>query len=1362
MANKSFEIQESKLRLGGVDLEAGTTSVVIPGVTQAVDYFVEEVDDRDGANPDIFGSDANAISIIDNAEYLYRSGTETPSNLFSAAAYNVEELDDGEIEEISVVEGLEGTFLSADKAFAEAGNMWATTVSNALDNFSAGDWTQIPFRPKMRAGEIENIGGSGGGIGDLSIGDNDESINSDNGLSFIDFNENGDDNLVLGTNSQSNVVKISLNEGEHEFTFTSDGSLKFPDNSQQTTAYNGENDLAPLLTKTPGNTLELNAEIIMTQDVQGIIAVATGDYNFDVSFNAATGDTMGNTYAVGQADGAQFIMAFYPDATLKWAKEVAGDADFEESATLQNIIYDDGNNELLVGYNCPSHTGVVRVSPADGSIIANSQRLISATANSSLRQSMFYKDAYQTFIGGEAQGENETFSAVPAQTGTTASEKLVVNWADIGSPSYIGQYYTNFWSIDTQRNGTYTGPSTLCIIEGLQPEVYPEPDYSTSILLNGNFSNGLTSWTTASGQFSVVNGELVSNDTNSVLTQNITTPSTGTPFFIAGQYIAGTADSANFKLIRTDTSATVADASFSGSSMNEYRFASFQLNSYSGEQYVAEINVQNGAGWMGDNFVIFPKQNRLTNGNFFTGDATGWNVSGGPVTVTGGNAVVPDGTIMDQTLTVIPGATYIVRVVHDGAPANSTLHVTDAAGTLFVESSSAGAEIEGTFSSANTSVTVTFTATGTAVIKEVIVTLIPGTEPVKSGMTVSVAYGRDQSRTTASKWYYDSLNTTSVGSNYVVGDFLRIPGSQLDGVDSDFIFVPGGSYTVETVGSDTILTFVTADYPNMELLNITDFRMWGKSIYGSPNGPWDLGGNTVTRDATNTYLTFVGNPNYPITGDLVFVDLVNGNDIWGMFLGGIFNYYNGDGAPSLMKVRFRVPPTVDFTVASIWDIQGSLSSQAFVAQLAGGWSRTIGGSDYQMTHSIATNPTRDEVYVLIEDDTKTDQVNLLVLGYTTGNLLWQRSISNSNARGGEPGTVLASGNYVYVVSTDGNNCALVTKLDMANEGAVVWQRRHNDGGGEWDGRPVAAFADDGNIVVAGVYYEDENENDDVIGFWKLNADTGAVMFKTMLVDRGEDDDFFEYAEDQCQPFSIVNGYMYYGAYADDDENDWNIGVAVKIKDDGTGFGQYGRWEYMANPDPFDWVDNTADAELADQGLGFVDDLIISSENSNIVLAGDLSTNRNIVYQSEVIGRPEPKITFPDESEIATAGISRHSTDAGANTFTLASAMNGKFIYFDSPFNGAPSTIVVPPNTTTPLPIGFTVTLAVGEFGGQAIYVNNDSINAGPSSATLYASGSDSFGVNSWQLAGDGKTGLYTIMKIDTNTWMIAGPNVQVD
>ncbi len=157
MANKAFEIQESKLRIGGLDLEAGATAIVVPGLSQAVTYFVEEVDERDGNNPNGFGNSASAVTIIDNAEYLVLSGT-TPSASYTAAEYSVDELDDGEIDEINVE--VAGVFDSADKTRAEAANMWATTVGNPFGNFNINDWTQIPFRPRMRADEVTNVSGA--------------------------------------------------------------------------------------------------------------------------------------------------------------------------------------------------------------------------------------------------------------------------------------------------------------------------------------------------------------------------------------------------------------------------------------------------------------------------------------------------------------------------------------------------------------------------------------------------------------------------------------------------------------------------------------------------------------------------------------------------------------------------------------------------------------------------------------------------------------------------------------------------------------------------------------------------------------------------------------------------------------------------------------------------------------------------------------------------------------------------------------------------------------------------------------------------------------------------------------------------
>ena len=192
MAIKPFAIQGADLTLGGVNLQAGTTGVVIPGVTQATNYRVEEVERLitiGGNNPDTFGSDEGAVTVIDNSRYLQLTGT-APSGSYVAATYSVDELDDGEIEEITVETA--GVFAAADKTRAEAGNMWATTTPTPFATFNAANWTQIPFRPKMRAGAVENVGGGGSG----------DSIN------------NGDHSVSVGSDG---VVTMSTSRGTVEF-----------------------------------------------------------------------------------------------------------------------------------------------------------------------------------------------------------------------------------------------------------------------------------------------------------------------------------------------------------------------------------------------------------------------------------------------------------------------------------------------------------------------------------------------------------------------------------------------------------------------------------------------------------------------------------------------------------------------------------------------------------------------------------------------------------------------------------------------------------------------------------------------------------------------------------------------------------------------------------------------------------------------------------------------------------------------------------------------------------------------------------------------------------------------------------------
>ncbi len=426
MAKKAFEIQSSDLKLGGVNLQAGTTGVVIPGVTQATGYFVEEVDDREGSNPDIFGSDADAISVIDNAEYLYRSGTESPSNLFSAAAYNVEELDDGEIEEISVVEGLEGTFLSADKSFAEAGNMWATTVSNALDNFNAGDWTQIAFRPKIRAGEVENIGGGGDGASAL---ENLEDVQ-------LDGPSNGQ---VLTWNS-------SQEKWENQDPSSAGSSLEI-------VAGDG------ITVETSGNTVTISAESNSTLQYGYFTELVETSSSNTVNGQAVVMDSDGNSYISfiywdnNQSKDIGGVAKYDSTGEQLWAVNLTSqnpDARYPEIVSLELVTIDGDPSLIAIGHYYDNNTQkdvafIYYVNPTSGSV---GEPLVDAELVSS--GGMNVKDGVAGYDGSNTYAVvvGETYDQTLVKTFTplagSTTDKLFVSWADFaasGVNTGEGVYY---------------------------------------------------------------------------------------------------------------------------------------------------------------------------------------------------------------------------------------------------------------------------------------------------------------------------------------------------------------------------------------------------------------------------------------------------------------------------------------------------------------------------------------------------------------------------------------------------------------------------------------------------------------------------------------------------------------------------------------------------------------------------------------------------------------------------------------------------------------------------------------------------------------------------------------------------------
>lgn len=191
-----------------------TTSgnLILPGVTRPVasTAFVEEVEDE-GDQTHSFTTNP---TIIDNAHYSFLDGNF--QNLsFTPATYSSTGIDgEGYIRNITI--DTAGSGYSGRVAELAEQDMWATEAADPINNFVAGDWTQIPFRAETRAGESEYEFDSTAVTDRLSNNGNEVVLDSDGDLTLpgaISIG-NGDgsiardgDDLVISWDNESLILK---------------------------------------------------------------------------------------------------------------------------------------------------------------------------------------------------------------------------------------------------------------------------------------------------------------------------------------------------------------------------------------------------------------------------------------------------------------------------------------------------------------------------------------------------------------------------------------------------------------------------------------------------------------------------------------------------------------------------------------------------------------------------------------------------------------------------------------------------------------------------------------------------------------------------------------------------------------------------------------------------------------------------------------------------------------------------------------------------------------------------------------------------------------------------------------------------
>ena len=220
MTIKPFAIQGADLTLGGINLQAGTSGVVIPGVTQATSYKVEEVNDT-GDQTHRFAPDSEVVVV----DYVLYNVIVAQGNESLYADYTATTDGEGYIDNIQV--NGRGAYTSQESTDNAANNMYAYIGSASASDrpLVPQDWIQIPFRPKMRAGAVETIGGGGGGSALV----------------------NGDYAFTLNSNGTITLPKgVIFNGAQHTQTFqggdfiTIQGTTGFYTNYAQDSTYGGE------------------------------------------------------------------------------------------------------------------------------------------------------------------------------------------------------------------------------------------------------------------------------------------------------------------------------------------------------------------------------------------------------------------------------------------------------------------------------------------------------------------------------------------------------------------------------------------------------------------------------------------------------------------------------------------------------------------------------------------------------------------------------------------------------------------------------------------------------------------------------------------------------------------------------------------------------------------------------------------------------------------------------------------------------------------------------------------------------------------------------------------------------------------
>lgn len=1294
MANKPFEIQGADLTLGGVNLQAGTTGIVIPGVTQATSYRVEEVNDTSFDQTIEFTSGAPVIIDAVTFDDYLNTGSST-----GRATYSCEIDDDNFIDDLELSNN-GGEYTSAESNINAGADMYAYTGQEAdpFATFNSNDWSEIPFRPKMRAAAIENVGGGSGGAVERAV--------------LFPYGEVGDEEGTFAYDSTAGKLYFCIQDYQEPNIEEVSATTTEAYNIAQSGSYslnflvsNGSNPtLDTLLDGFPGyQTSVSNPEqfVVSWPGIGERTCIDVG-YNTDAVMRFVVLYTEGDPTDI--ALGEEFTVVNLSYATKIWRQLDNGALSFSADGGEGTTVLQVENNDL----NIITQRKYGNTSDCDIDIQAADDVWIRANGDE---------------VGISAK------NVVGIETGDGGHQWTFTETGSLQLPYLVNTGWNESYSLDgpTLRLGGENDPNEQVIITGPIPN--NDSPSAQRLVIQGQVGYGgegnnkgeggdVYIWAGVGGAGGALAPQAGGGDVKVRGGQG----GSGGYVKVEGGDATGASGTGGAIEITAGSNPNATGGN-GGDVLITAGSGNVGAGGNNGEVHVYTNGTTNH--WYFDNggTLHLPTGGDIVdaNGDSVLGGVT--EVSAGPLYVVAnidGNIIYStDGTTFSEAINTGLSAIGTVavgpnKIVFSGSDVNGDASIAGLFSTSSVTTQPAA--ISGTNGSGNYRL---------AQVKYISTAPVPWVA-VGADLTASPFVPLILHSTDAITWTETRVNATDL-STFFTGDSVDLRFTDIEYRDGGWLIsadrnnqpaAKGGGlwWTTDITQELTTSNFINLDvnFKAVESFAESFYSKW--TAFSSDNMVWN--NNDTTPETSGSWSTW--------SQQYLFNELGLSDQSFQESTSGLVSSNGGEGGTSLsiwavstdnghVLYWTNVPEGPFVTIPAPYTATiDSWTSSSTSAITFSGISKLEAGEKFTVTGS-SVNDYNGTFYIDASNFVYTDLARTIPFD-TTGFSAFTGTATITWSHGEYIDALDFVGGYLYAA----NDNEEVYRGAISNMVDITWTQvdDKNDSLDYW------------NDIA---YYE----------LFQSSTSHGNITFSGSQIRGVQTDNYFGLIElvpsvtatGMTGDINFLLNGQYVQIYPTNEFDSPHIHIAA-----GSGVGGNGSL-FLGDDNKFVNVDE----------FGVIR---IQAYDSEGPTSKQWSFNADGYFTVPIGGDILEDMT----GESLVNGVRRHSLDTGAGTITLAAEHNGKSIVFNG--TGGSSNIIVPSNSVTTLPIGYTVTIIMDDFDSNTIDVYGDVTAEAIVNAVGQAPTNNTN--NSWILGSGGNVGIYTIMKVNTNRWIISGPDINLD